>query len=333
MKIVLTGSAGRIGHTIAVQLLVDGHQITGIDLAPARIEHAHYHHVQCRFEQAETLNDAVKGADVLLHIGAMMSWQPKDNAAMFHANVTATQWLLDAARAAGVKRFVFASSGEVYPEVRAQFQPVTEDHPRNPVSFYGLTKKLAEDLVLFYQQQGLETVILRFPHTQSIDELLDPESFFSGPRFFLDGKIRQMRSFGNDLVADKLQTVRDRQGGPAMIVQYGEDDNLPYQMHIADVRDTADGVILAMSHPQAANGIYNLGTDEPVAFEDMLPLMAQATGLPLIDIAMPGKAVRYKTSNQKIKRELGYQPRFTFPDMIAQAARLTANRHNAKESV
>ncbi|MRS88816.1 NAD-dependent epimerase/dehydratase family protein [Enterobacteriaceae bacterium RIT714] len=320
MKIVLTGSAGRIGHTLAARLLVDGHIVTGIDLAPARIEHAHYQHLQYQFEQPQALHDAMKGADIVLHIGAMMSWHPADNAAMFHANVTATHWLLEAVKEAGVKRFIFASSGEVYPEVRAQFLPVTEDHPRNPVSFYGLTKKLAEDLVLFYQQQGLETVILRFPHTQSTDELLDPESFFSGPRFFLEGKIRQMRAFGNETGAKRLQQIRDELGGPAMIVQYGEEDNLPYLMHIADVRDTAEGVMLAMSHPRAANAIFNLGPDEPVAFDEMLPLMAQATGLPLINVTLPGRAVRFKTSNQKIKNELGYQPRFTFPDMIAQAA-------------
>ena len=171
---------------------------------------------------------------------------------MFEANVTATQLILEAAKIVGVKRLVFASSGEVYPETKAQTLPVTEDHPLNPTSFYGLTKKLGEELVQFYQTQGMETVTLRFPHTQASSEILDPDSFFSGPRFFLEAKIRQMELFGNTKVAEYLKTLRG-DGSPKMILQYGEEDQKPYMMHIADVRDIVSGGILAMSHSDAGN--------------------------------------------------------------------------------
>ena len=62
-----------------------------------------------------------------LHLGAFMSWAPADRDRMFAVNVEGTRRLLDAASAAGVRRFVFASSGEVYPENRPEFLPVTED--------------------------------------------------------------------------------------------------------------------------------------------------------------------------------------------------------------
>ena len=211
--------------------------------------HPNYRHVRCDFRDAQAVFEAMQGCDKVLHIGAFMSWHPKDNIAMFHANVTATQIVLEAAKSQRIKRLVFASSGEVYPESRAKVLPVTEEHSRNPASFYGMTKKLGEDLVDFYRAQGMETTVLRFPHTQSVSEILDPDSFFSGPRFFLDAKIRQMEFFGNTAMADRLRALRGTDGAPKMLLQHGESDGLPYMMHIADTRDTAAGVLLAMDHP------------------------------------------------------------------------------------
>lgn len=238
---------------------------------------------------------------------------------MFEANVSATQRLLEAAKEAEVRRFVFASSGEVYPEVAAKVFPITEDMPMNPTSFYGLTKKLGEELTSYYQQQGLETVTLRFPHTQSADEVLDPDSFFSGPRFFLESKIKQMEFFGNVAVAEKLKALRGHDG-PQMIIQHGQEDGLPYQMHIADVRDVVTGVLLAMNHPNAANEVFNLEPDDVVEFDKALPRMSEITGLPLVNAFMPGKAIRYRTSNAKIKERLGFQPRHTFMGMVEENA-------------
>ena len=324
-KVLLTGASGRIGSRLGEQLLNDGFHVVGLDLAPARINHPNYSHVQSQIKRIDELISSFEGADFVLHIGSMMSWNPKDNAKMFEANVTATQLILEAAKIVGVKRLVFASSGEVYPETKAQTLPVTEDHPLNPTSFYGLTKKLGEELVQFYQTQGMETVTLRFPHTQASSEILDPDSFFSGPRFFLDAKIRQMELFGNTKVAEYLKTLRG-DGSPKMILQYGEEDQKPYMMHIADVRDIVSGVILAMSHSDAGNEIFNIEPDDVVRFEEALPKMAEITGLALVKAYMPGPAVYYRTSNAKIKSTLGYQPKHTFSSMIEE------NRKNSEQS-
>lgn len=321
-KVLVTGSNGRIGSLIVKELIAKSFEVVGVDLQSGGATQIGYRHVQCDFHNPQAVGEMLEGIDTVIHTGAMMSWRQQDNVAMFHANVAATQLLLAAASQHAVQRFVFASSGEVYPEVRAKRLPVTEEHPRNPISFYGLTKKMGEDLVNFYQAQGLETVILRFPHTQSVSEILDESSFFSGPRFFLTGKIRQLRYFGNDVLADKLEKKHMADGVPKMIVQHGESDGLPYMMHIADARDTAAGVILAATHPAAANEIFNLGPDDVVEFDKALPQMADVMRLPLIDISMPGPAVRFVTSNQKIKLLLGYQPQHTFSSMIKEAAAL-----------
>lgn len=163
---------------------------------------------------------------------------------------------------------------------------------------------------------------LRFPHTQSVTEILDETSFFSGPRFFLRGKIRQQREFGNLALAERLEREYGADGLDKMIVQHGQQDGLPYMMPVADVRDTAAGVVLALDHPDAANQTFNLGPDEVVEFDKTVPQMAKIMGLPVVNVAMPGPAVRFITSNQKMKSLLGYQPRYSFMTMLEEAARL-----------
>ena len=112
---MLTGASGRIGVRLGQTLLNDGFEVVGLDLAPARFAHGQYSHVQTNYKDGLDLKECLQGVDTVLHLGAMMSWHPKDNAQMFEANVSATQSLLSAVKDAGVGRFVFASSGEVYP--------------------------------------------------------------------------------------------------------------------------------------------------------------------------------------------------------------------------
>ncbi|WP_104401218.1 NAD-dependent epimerase/dehydratase family protein [Vibrio penaeicida] len=316
---LVTGASGRVGTVLTHQLLESGHRVIGLDLKNNELKNTHYTHIKTDFSDINVLRTALLNVDIVLHIGAFMSWRAEDNNAMYQANVTATQMLLEAASQHGsIERFVFASTGEVYPETNAKFLPITEDHPRDPTSFYGLTKKLGEDLVAFYQRQGLETCVLRFPHTQSADELLDPQSFFSGARFFLSGKIKQLEHFGKQDIAEKLKPLL--QQGEQVIIQHGEEDNKPYMMHISDVRDTAAGVLLAATHSNAANQTFNLEPDDVVEFDKDVPQIAEKLGLPITNIYMPGTAIRYTTSNTKIKQLLGYQPRYNFRAMIQESA-------------
>ncbi|MGX9522908.1 NAD-dependent epimerase/dehydratase family protein [Vibrio mediterranei] len=316
-KYLVTGTSGRVGSLVAKSLLSEGKYVIGLDLKDSIIEHELYSHVTTDFTDIDVLNNAMGSVDIVLHLGAMMSWHPNDSTKMYSANVTATQLLLESAVQVKIERFVFASSGEVYPETNAEFLPVNEQHPRNPTSFYGLTKKLAEELVMFYQSRGLETCILRFPHTQSKEEIIDPTSFFSGARFFLSGKIAQMEYFGNEAVASMLRELENDE--EQVIVMHGKEDELPFMMHIADVRDTVSGVILAADHPKAANEIFNLGPDDVVEFNKCVPAIAEKLGLKAINVYMPGNAMRFMTSNAKIKALLGYQPKHTFLKMVEEA--------------
>lgn len=317
MRVLVTGSAGRVGRRVVDLLLARGDEVTGFDLRPLAREAQGYREIVGSFDDPNAVAAALAGVHAVAHLGALMSWRPDDAAKVYAANATGTWHLAVAAARASVGRFVLASTGEVYPEVRARYDPVDERHPREPASVYGLSKQVAEDIVAFHQRtQGLPSVTLRFAHTQDADELLDPESFFSGPRFYLRSKIRQQRMFGNARALAALVPHDD--GQERLLVQCGEDGR-PYRMMIADARDIADGVVLALDRGVAVGQTLNLGPDAPIRFDDAVALLADATGLPTLRVAMPGAAVDYATSNARARDVLGFRPRWTFAAMVADA--------------
>ena len=318
MRSLVTGSAGRIGSAVLEALVSKGHEVIGLDRrASGRANKAVVERV-ASLDDAPAVSEAMQAVDVVLHLGAFMSWKAEDRDEMFRSNVDGTRLLLDAAAAAGVKRFIFASSGEVYPENAPQSLPITEDHPLAPTSAYGLTKLLGEELVRFHQRQGnMETVILRFSHTQDAAELLDENSFFSGPRFFHGPRIRQQEALGNHAIVERLH--RHDPGRPAHILARSENGR-PVRMHITDTRDMVAGLVLALDHPAAAGRVFNLGATEPVDFEPLISAMSAITGYPVVTVDLPGPGVFYQTSNRRIRELLGYAPQWTIERMLEDAA-------------
>lgn len=318
MAFLVTGAAGRVGRATVGELLARGETVRGFDLNASGNPSPRYSEMIDTLDNPEACARAVAGIDTVLHLGAFMSWKPQDHDWLFRANVEGTRILLDSAAEAGVRRFVFASSGEVYPENKPEFLPITEEHPLNANSVYGLSKLLGEELVRFHQRTGrMETVILRFSHTQDAKELLDPESFFSGPRFFLRPRIKQQEDFGNTAVADLLRAADP--GGEAHILACNENSR-PFQMHITETRDMVRGILLAADRPEAAGQIFNLGATDPVDFPRLLDAMSAVTGLPVVRIDLPGPGVYYHTSNAKIRSLLGYEPEWSIERILSEAA-------------
>lgn len=327
MAILVTGSAGRIGSRVVDRLLAEGQAVTGFDLRNTGRSDPGYREIVGAFDDRVAAREAVQDAEAILHLGAFMSWLPADTDKLFRANVDGTRVLME--EAAGVKpsRIVFASSGEVYPENVPDYLPVDEDHPLKPRSAYGLSKQLGEEIVRFTERStGIPATILRFSHTQDASELLDESSFFSGPRFFLQPKIRQQEGFGNAAAVAALKAVDD--GAPALVLSRNENGR-PFRMHITDARDMVDGILLALRSEKAAGRTYNLGATAPVDFAHALPLMAQATGLPLKTVDLPGSGVFYETANARIRAELGFEPQWTIERMIEEAAAARVARAKA----
>ena len=317
MRVLVTGSSGRVGRTAVAALVARGDEVVGLDLAASPQDLEGFRAVTGAFDDPAAVAAACDDVDAVLHLGALMSWLDADAARMFAANVTGTFTILEAAKRRGVSRFVFASSGEVYPEVRPRALPIDESHPTEPISLYGATKLAGEELVRNYgRRAGLPHVILRFSHTQDAEELLDPDSFFSGPRFFLRSRIRQQIRFGNEAVAAAL---RPHDNGHEKLLLARGADGTPFRMTICDTRDLVAGILLALDRDEALGETFNLHPDDAVSFDAIVPRMAALTGLPYVDVRLPGAAVSYATSNAKARRVLGFHPQYPFDAMLADA--------------
>jgi UDP-glucose 4-epimerase len=156
MKVVVTGSRGKVGRA-ATQALVDaGHDVLGVDLVPPVFDAGVV--VPGRYKQAD-LTDAgsafaiVAGVDAVVHIAAIP--QPLGHPAhvVMHTNVMSTFNMIEAAVRFGVKRFVNISSesivGNFFPErpFNPDYVPVDEEHPIYPQDVYALTKAFGEQMM------------------------------------------------------------------------------------------------------------------------------------------------------------------------------------------
>lgn len=320
MKILVTGASGRIGSGLAAALRAQGHWVRGFDLntPPVALDDS----VTGSLLDLDALARAVDGIDAVAHLAALMTWHPKDNAKLFEVNVTGTYQLLQAAKNAGVQRFVFASSGEVYPELSPRSLPITETHPTLPNSPYGMTKLLGEQMVKTVgEQAGMPYVIVRFSHTQAADELFDPNSFFSGPRFYVNAKIRQLKSLPSSPAVAQTIAALEAVATPEEqhYISLGQ-DGLPFQMGMCDVRDMAQGLGLALTHPAAVGETFNIGARTAFKFDEAVRHLAEHTSLPVHEIRLHTVAYRYETSVEKAIALLGYAPQFDIFGMIDDAA-------------
>jgi nucleoside-diphosphate-sugar epimerase len=166
---LVTGGAGFIGSHIAEFLIQSGHEVTVVDnLSTGFIDNLatimpSIHFVQDDIRNIDRISKALIGVDFVLHQAALPSVPRsiQDPVSSNFHNVDGTLALLVAARDAGVKRFIFASSSSVYgsdPTI-----PKRETQPTIPKSPYALTKLTGEHYCrLFYEIYGFETVSLRY---------------------------------------------------------------------------------------------------------------------------------------------------------------------------
>ena len=176
MKILVTGVAGFIGSHLAERLIKEGHKVVGVDCFTdyyaREIKESNIKKLRSEssfdFHEADILEidleTVLQDIDVLYHeaaqAGVRASWGA--NFQIYtENNVRATQRLLEAAKKARLKKFVYASSSSVYGD--AESYPTHEEMRPMPVSPYGVTKLAAEHLCYLYHKNfGVPTVSLRY---------------------------------------------------------------------------------------------------------------------------------------------------------------------------
>lgn len=158
MRVLVTGTGGFIGPHVVSYLEESGHYVRTVDIKPGN----HPHHVQADLNDMEAAVSILDGIDCVCHLAGVgdvyLALEQPWTAA--RENVTVTATLLQACLQAQIRKFVYASTWEVYGE--PEYEPVDEAHPCRPTHPYGITKLAGEQLALAYDQlKDLPVLCLR----------------------------------------------------------------------------------------------------------------------------------------------------------------------------
>jgi uronate dehydrogenase len=159
-KLVLTGAAGRLGSYLREPLSTMADELVSTDLVEdvGKLYDSE-RYVKANLESLEAMTEVCKGADMVVHFGAIGDEAPFDK--ILGPNIIGAYNVWEAAHRNGVKRVVYASSIHavgMYP--KNEF--IGTDVPHRPDTFYGLAKCFAEDLGrMYWEKRGLESVHLR----------------------------------------------------------------------------------------------------------------------------------------------------------------------------
>jgi UDP-glucose 4-epimerase len=281
---------------------------------------------------SEDVERAIGDARVIFHIAAVISFQPQARELMWDANVVGTHNVLRAATALaaqGPVRLIFASSDQVYPTRFARYRPTDENHPREPYSFYGLTKVLGEEMVKFYgrSEKNLAVSIAVFSHVEAAHEIIDPNGEYSSAAFYVNGRVRSLKAASTHHAGTTSNTELQQMlsileplmaDDEPLLVTYDQNGN-SHTQELVEVRDIVQGLLLILDKPEAIGETFNLAPATPVSLAQFIPYLAEATGRRYVEAKIPAELGRTHGSAAKARALLGYVPRYSLFDMADEA--------------
>jgi len=295
VKVLVSGASGFVGDAVCTELLARDHEVAALVRRPGS-EPSGCSAVQGDLADAAALARVVEEIrpDCVIHLAAEIASQ-RDASKIAEVNVEGTRRLLAACAAGRQPRFVFASTVVTGDAGGAQLE---EDSPLTVETAYGRSKQEGERLV---RESGLHNVIVRPSHVY-------------GPGGWYEEEF----------------VKRLKQPGRFAVIGSGEN-----WWDVVRVEDVASAFVDAAERAPSG-ALYHVVDDEPIRYYDFVALTAEALGVGrprrvpawlarAVAGADPVRAVvrSARSSNARIKRELGWQPRFPsardgVPDAVAR---------------
>jgi len=209
MRIAVTGGSGKLGRSVVRRLSDEGHEVLNLDRAGEKspglvlVDLKDYGQV---VDAILGVDDRHAGFDAIVHLGAIPAPGILPDAATFHNNMLSTYNVFQAARRAGIKKLVYASSETVLGlpfDIDPPYIPVDEEYPASPESTYSLVKHLEEQMAIQLTRWDPELSItaLRFSN------VMDPEDYAVFPSFDADAMLRKWNLWGYIDGRDGAQAV------------------------------------------------------------------------------------------------------------------------------
>lgn len=305
MKVLLTGASGFIGRALLPRLQKDDHVVFAAVRRPAGLPDER---LIGNIGPATDWKNAVRGCEVVVHLASrvhvMRETATDSLAANREINTAGTLNLARQAAAAGVRRFVFASTVKVNGEGREQ--PYRENDEPAPEDAYAISKFEAEaGLRAISRETGMEIVILRFPLV-----------------------------YGLGVTANFLRLLQIVDRG--LPLPFGSINNRRSLIYLGNLVDV---ISLSLAHPAASNKTWLVSDGEDVSTPVLVRRIATALGRPARLLPVPTGVLRglgavtgkrkemgrllgsLAVDSSAIRRELGWVPPYTMGEGLAETAR------------
>ncbi|MBO7556332.1 MAG: UDP-glucose 4-epimerase GalE [Alphaproteobacteria bacterium] len=312
-KILVLGGAGYIGSHVVCELLDKGYEVLVYDnmstgQSENLFEKAGF--IKADILDVDSLQKAMQGVDaVIFFAGKKAVGESMINPEMYaQNNLIGAVNVLNAMCANGVKNIIFSSSAAVYGI--PQYVPLDENHPLNPINFYGFTKWEMERLLAWYDQlKGIKYAALRY---------------FNAAGYDVQGRVRGREQNPQNL----LPIIAEVADGKRKCLQiFGSDYDTPDGTCLRDyihVNDLASAHVLALEALFAGRDsmTLNLGTGKGVSVKEIVASAEKFLGRKLpVEYAQrrPGDPAVLYAKADKAKELLGWEPKFVSVDEIVSS--------------
>lgn len=295
--VLVTGGAGYVGSVLVPKLLAEGHRVRVLDtywfgdyVLSSVKGHPNLTEIKADMRDRFALNYALTGCTAVIHL-ACISNDPSfemDPTLGKSINYDAFFPLVELSKKHGVKRFIYASSSSVY-GIKEE-ENVTEELELKPLTDYSKYKAMCEDVLLKASEPGFTTLVLR------------PATVCGySPRLRLDLSVNIL----TNLAVNKRE-----------ITVFGGSQHRP-NLHIQDMTDL---YLQTLKWPaEKIDGkIYNAGWQNLTISEIAETVKAEVGPDVKIVTTKTDDLRSYRVSSAKIKRELGWEPRYTVPDAVRE---------------
>ena len=313
MKVLVIGGAGYIGSHVTKEMMKAGHKVTVFDnlssglrcnlfpqndfiygniLIPADLDAA--------FEQ---------GFDAFVHLAAFKAaGESMEKPEKYSVNnITGTLNIMNAAVKYGCKKMIFSSSAATFGE--PQYLPMDENHPQNPINYYGFTKLEIERFMGWYDKlKGMRFAALRY---------------FNAAGYDPEGEIRGLEQNPANLLPRVMEVAAGMKSGMKV---FGTDYDTRDGTCIRDYVHVTD---LARAHVMALDYItkndksltVNLGTEKGTTVKEIIDAARRITGkeIPSEDVERrPGDPACLYATSKHAKELLGWEPKYSDVDTLVK---------------
>lgn len=286
-RVVVTGGSGKLGRAAVTHLIDHGWQVAVLDkVRPATAPCPVIETDLTDFGQVSgalsAVDDRYSGVDAVVHLAAIPAPGLSPNATIFKNNVLSSYNVFQAAKQAGIRNIVWASSETVLGlpfETPPPYVPVDEDYAGRPETAYSLGKLVDEEVARQFCRWDpeLKMIGLRFSN------VMEPQDYRRFPSFDEDASLRKWNLWG-----------------------------------YIDARDGAQAIRKALEYKQPGMEVFIIANADTVMTRPNAELMAEC--FPDVPFRRPVEPNETLLSIEKARRLLGYEPEYSWRNSSALAA-------------